>query len=57
MGSRMTMNGILRPIGVSSLSLKAEVTGMRKMARMLSNVMIMPIKLLLSMYFARKIGM
>ena len=57
MGSRMTMNGILRPIGVSNLSLKADVTGMRKMARMLSNVMIMPIKLLLSMYFARKIGM
>ena len=55
-GSSVTMNGILLPMRVDTLSLSAEESGMRKIARMLSNVMIRPMRPALSMNFPRKIG-
>jgi flagellar biosynthesis/type III secretory pathway M-ring protein FliF/YscJ len=55
-GRQMTINGILRPILVWVLSLMALKTGIRNMARILSKVMIDPIRALDSTKRARKIG-
>ncbi|OQA41053.1 MAG: hypothetical protein BWY50_01913 [Spirochaetes bacterium ADurb.Bin315] len=55
-GRQTTMNGILRPIGVRTRSLRALKIGIRKIARMLSNVMIAPMSVLDSTKRERKMG-
>jgi hypothetical protein len=55
-GRQMTMNGILLPILVWVLSLIALKMGIKNMAKILSKVMIDPIRALDSTKRARKIG-
>jgi hypothetical protein len=55
-GRSVIMYGILLPIRVRVLSLKAEKIGIKKMANILSRVIIVPIRAFDCIYLPKKIG-